>query len=86
MLLFCTKLQKSHLWCSRSKMTGLRSIAYKSVIMLYYHQILDSFFCQLVFFHLGLVLCFYLHPFNRRPYLSESRHPPFLSEKIFFYE
>ncbi len=30
-------------------------------------------FCQLVFFHLGLVLCFYLHLINRRPHLSESR-------------
>ncbi len=27
----------SHLWCSRSKMTGLQTTAYKSVIMLYYH-------------------------------------------------
>ncbi len=27
-------------------------------------------FCQLVFFHLGLVLCFYLHLINRRPLLS----------------
>ncbi len=41
-------------------------------------------FCQLVFFHLGLVLCFYLHPFNRRPYLSESRHLLFWVKKSFF--
>ncbi len=27
----------SHLWCSRLKMTGLQTTAYKSVIMLYYH-------------------------------------------------
>ncbi len=27
----------AHLWCSRSKMTGLQTTAYKSVIMLYYH-------------------------------------------------
>ncbi len=27
----------SNLWCSRSKMTGLQTTAYKSVIMLYYH-------------------------------------------------
>ncbi len=39
----------SHLWCSRSKMTGLRSIAYKSIIMLYYHQILDSIFLSTCF-------------------------------------
>ncbi len=35
-------------------------------------------FCQLVFFHLRLVLCFYLHLINRRPHLSESR--PCVSE------
>ncbi len=38
------------------------------------------------FFHLGLVLCFYLHLINRRPHLSESRHLIFLSEKSIFYE
>ncbi len=43
-------------------------------------------FCQLVFFHLELVLCFYLHLINRRPHLSESRYLIFLSEKSFFYE
>ncbi len=41
-------------------------------------------FCQLVFFHLGLVLCFYLHPFNRRPHLSESRLLIFWVKKSFF--
>ncbi len=50
----------SHLWCSRSKMTGLRSIAYKSVIMLYYHQILDSIFLSSCFlsFRTGFVFLF----------------------------
>ncbi len=85
MLLFCTKLQKVTLVVFPVKMTGLRSISYKSVIMLYYHQLLDLIFCQLVFFHLGLVLCFYLHLINRKPHLSESRYLV-LSEKSIFYE
>ncbi len=46
--------------------------------MLYYHQILDK---KLVFFHLGLVLCFYLHLIHLRLHLSESRHLGFLSKK-----
>ncbi len=41
-------------------------------------------FCQLVFFHLGLVLCFYLHLINRRPHLSESRHLIYWVKKAFF--
>ncbi len=41
-------------------------------------------FCQLVFFHLGLVLCFYLHLINRRPHLSESRLLIFWVKKSFF--
>ncbi len=41
-------------------------------------------FCQIVFFHLGLVLCFYLHLINRKPHLSESRHLIFWVKKAFF--
>ncbi len=57
---FVQNCKKSHLWCSRSKMTGLRSIAYKSVIMLYYHQILDSIFLSTCFlsFRTGFVFLF----------------------------
>ncbi len=41
-------------------------------------------FCQLVFFNLGLVLCFYLHLINRKPHLSESRYLVFWVKKAFF--
>ncbi len=41
-------------------------------------------FCQLVFFHLGLVLCFYLHLINRKPHLSESKNLFFEWKKAFF--
>ncbi len=41
-------------------------------------------FCQLVFFHLGLVLCFYLNLINRKPHLSESRCLIFWVKKSFF--
>ncbi len=54
MLLFCTKLQKVTLVVFPVKMTGLWSIAYKSVIMLYITKYWIQSFCQLVFFHLGL--------------------------------
>ncbi len=49
-----------HLWCLRLKMTALQNIGYKFLAMLHYYQILDSIFCQLVFFKLAQVLCFSL--------------------------
>ncbi len=60
MLLFCTKLQKVKLVVFPIKMTGLRSISYKSVIMLYYHQILDLIFLSTCFlsFRTGFVFLF----------------------------
>ncbi len=60
MLLFCTKLQKVTLVVFPVKNDGLRSIAYKSVIMLYYHQILDSIFLSTCFlsFRTGFVFLF----------------------------
>ncbi len=65
-------------------MTGLQTTAYKSVIMLYYHLILDSFFLSTCFLLFRTGFVYYLHLINRRPHLSEPR---FLCEKkIVFYE
>ncbi len=43
---------------------GLQQIAYKYLVMLYYHLILLYIFFQLVFFQLGLVLCLFLELFD----------------------
>ncbi len=55
----------SHLWGSRSKMTGLQTISYESLILLYYHQILDSFFLSTCFLSFKTYCFFYLHLINR---------------------
>ncbi len=70
--------------CSRSKMTGLQTTAYKSVIMLYYHQILDSIFLSTCFLSFRTGFVFLFASVNRRPYLSESRHLLFWVKKSFF--
>ncbi len=51
-----------------------QKMSYKSLIMIYYQQILDSIFLANIFFHLGLVLCLYLQLINHRPNLSESMY------------
>lgn len=49
-----------HLWCSKSKMISLQIIAYKSLIILYYCQILDSILLSKSFLSVktGFVLLF----------------------------
>ncbi len=74
----------SHLWCSRSKWPDSKQLLINLSLCYIITKYLIHSLCQLVFFHLGLVLCFYLHLINRRPHLSESRHLIFCVKKAFF--
>ncbi len=60
MLLFCTKLQKVTLVVFPVKNDRTAINFYKSVIMLYYHQILDLIFLSTCFlsFRTGFVFLF----------------------------
>ncbi len=60
MLLFCTKLQKVTLVVFPVKNDRTLINCYKSVIMLYYHQILDLIFLSTCFisFRTGFVFLF----------------------------
>jgi len=49
------------------------TVAYKSLIIPYFHQILDSIFLSTCSLSIRTG-CFYMHLINRGPYLSESRH------------
>ncbi len=60
------------IWCSRLKVTNLLKIACKSLIMLYYHQILYSVFLWTWFLSVttGLVLIFFLSDCHRHHWFA----------------
>ncbi len=60
-------------WSTAPLVFLVKKSLFKS-LMLYYHQILDSIFCQLVFFQLGQNLYMFLEMIDRKSHSSELMH------------